>query len=736
MRGAGAGAILASLAALTLGSVTPAYARVDEPQPKRPKVALVLSGGGALGLAHVGVIQALEDAGIRPDLIVGTSMGAVVGGAYASGYAAKDLRRITDELDWNEIFNARPSRSDISYRKKRDQQTFPVKFSVKIDRSSVSLPSAVIGDQRLMAALSGIVAGRDLAVSFDQLPIPFRAVTTDIETGTPVVLDHGNLATAMRASMAVPGVFAPEPIDGDLLVDGGLSNNIPVDVALALGADVIIVSEMQTRLRPQEKIRSALETAGQALTLLILLNERQQLASLRPQDILISVDTNGFSAANFDRSADLVALGLATARAQGDRLKELASPSDRPAYPSPRAPPVLDFVQVENGSRLADRLVAAPFESLIGSPLDARRLEQALSRTYALGAFERVDYALSQTEKGTGLAVRARSSANRAADLRFGLTLDNDFEGGGNYRLSVDYRTPALDTRGSEVRLEAVFGDRLRLAGEYYRLLDDQQRWFVAPRINLASSNVALYGDNGFKTGEYRATYREAQLDIGRQLGSSGEIRLGLQAGTGKAKVREGQAPQDEVPIRIGQAVSSFGIDTLDDALFPRTGISLSGRWIYGRRDLGAKDDFQTLDGTALLATSKGRSTLVLQAEGGRGIQGVQPIESLYRAGGFLSLSGYRTGELTGEAYAISKLIYRYKLNSAEPLFFGVPVFAGASMELGNAWERVNDARFSDLKFGASIYLAADTIMGPLYLAYGQSGRDRSSVYLFIGRPF
>jgi len=689
-----------------------------------------------LGLAHVGVIQALEEAGIRPDLIVGTSMGAVVGGAYASGYSAKDLRMIVDDLDWNEIFNARPSRADLSYRKKRDQQTFPVKFSVKIDRSSVSLPTAVIGDQRLMAALSGIVAGRDLAINFDQLPIPFRAVATDIETGTPVVLDHGNLATAMRASMAVPGVFAPEPIDGDLLVDGGLSNNIPVDVAMAMGAEVIIVSEMQTKLRPQEKIRSALDTAGQAITLLILLNERQQLAALRPQDILISVDTNGFSAASFERSGDLVALGLATARAQKNRLKALAAPATLPRQTPPLTLPILDFIELENGSRLADRLVAAPFASMIGRPLDPHKLERALSSTYALGGFERVDYALTSTTQGAGLAVRARSASSRSADLRFGLTLDNDFEGGGDYRLSVDYRTPALDDRGSEVRLEAVFGDRLRLAGEYYRFLDREQRWFVAPRVNLASSNVALYDGDGFKTGEYRASYREAQIDFGRQLGAAGEVRLGLQRGSGTAKVREGQVAPGQVPIRIGQIVGALGLDTLDDALFPRSGLGAFGRWTYGRRDLGAKDDFQTLDGTALLAASRGRSTLLLQVEGGRAVQGVTPIESLYRAGGFLSLSGYRSGELTGEAYAVSKLIYRYKLNSAEPLFFGVPVFAGASMELGNAWEFVEDARLSDLKFGASVYLAADTIMGPLYLAYGQSGSDRRSLYLFIGRPF
>lgn len=730
------GALLAVFLAVTLASAGPASARTEHQEPKRPKIALVLSGGGALGLAHVGVIQALEEAGIRPDLIVGTSMGAVVGGAYASGYSAKDLRKITDELDWNEIFNARPSRSDISYRRKRDQQTFPVKFSVKINRSSVSLPTAVIGDQGLMAALSGIVAGRDLAVSFDELPIPFRAVATDIETGTPVVLDHGNLATAMRASMAVPGVFAPEPINGDLLVDGGLSNNIPVDVAMGMGADVIIVSEMQTRLRPQEKIRSALDTAGQAITLLILLNERQQLAALRPQDILISVDTDGFSAASFDRSRDLVALGLATARAQESRFKALAGPAPPPARPSRLQRPTLDFVEVENGSRLADPLVTGPFKSMIGRPLNPEDLARALSRTYALGGFERVDYALTQTAQGAGLAVRARSAGNRSADLRFGLTLDNDFEGGGDYRLSVDYRTPALDDRGSEVRLEAVFGDRLRLSGEYYRLLDSAQRWFVAPRVNLASSNVALYDPDGFKTGEYRASYREAQFDIGRQIGSAGEVRLGLQTGRGTAKVREGQVSPGEVPIRIGQIVGTLGVDTLNDALFPRTGVTLSGRWTYGRRDLGAKDDFQTIEGSALVAGSRGRSTLVFQAEGGRGVQGAPPIESLYRAGGFLSLSGYRTGELTGEAYAISKLIYRYKLNNSEPLFFGVPVFAGASMEAGNAWDFAEDARLSDLKFGASVYLAADTIIGPLYLAYGQSGRDRRSLYLFIGRPF
>ncbi len=697
-----------------------------------PRIALVLSGGGALGIAHVGVIRALEQAGVQPDLIVGTSMGAVVGGLYATGYSADQLEQAVLGMDWQRIFSSASPRRSLSYRRRREEENFPAELSFNIDRDGLRLPRAFINDQNLNLSLRNMVLNPGRG-SFDDMPIPFRAVATDIVTGEPVSLEEGDLAMAMRASMAVPGVLPPAEIDGRLLVDGGLSKNIPIDVAQAMGADIIIVVAMQGRLMTAGELRTGVDLMAQSMTLLVRSNETAQLALLGPQDILIQVDQGTLTTGDFARGVELIEAGTLAANAYLGQLQALATNHTRlVSRPLPR----IDEVLIENTSRLDDTVLLSHVRQTPGEDLDVAGLSDDLAGIYGLGAFEWVTYELRENGENTALVIDAVARADDVARIRAGMTLENDFDGNDEYRISLEYRSPPIDRFGSEVRVDAVFGDRFGLTAEVFKLFDTAQHLFVAPRVNVVMRNVPRYREDGFRTGSYRANFAEIQLDAGWQFDFPAEIRFGYQRGTGEARLHDGFATPETIAVDIGQFNLSAGLDTLDSAFFPTRGVRLSSRWSVAREAIGASADFETLEAHAMQVWSRGPDTLIAQLDAASSLSGTMPLESLYRIGGLFSLSGYKDEELIGETYALGRLVYRRRLNGGDAQAFGVPIYAGTSLEAGNVWADPDLASTSDITLAGSVFLAADTVMGPVYLAYGRSDADRQSVYVFVGRPF
>tara|TARA_R110000868_G_scaffold298100_1_gene558358 strand:- start:11480 stop:13786 length:2307 start_codon:yes stop_codon:yes gene_type:complete len=697
-----------------------------------PRIALVLSGGGALGLAHVGAIHTLERAGVQPDMIIGTSMGAVVGGLYASGYSADELENVVMDLNWPLIFSGQSPGRSLSYRRRREEESFPAELGFSLDRNGLRLPRGVINDQNLNLALRNLVLVPG-GISFDDLPVPFRAIATDIETGDPVSLRQGDLATAMRASMAVPGALSPQEIDGRLLVDGGLSKNIPVDVAQAMGADIIIVVAVQGRLMRSDELRTGVELLAQSMTLLVRSNETAQLDLLGPQDLVIRVDQGDLTSADFNRGEDLIAAGAAAADEVFERLQALAT---HHTHLLPPPLPVISELVMENTSRLDDAVLEARISQPLGSPLNVEALANDLAEIYGLGAFDSVAYTLRRVDTGTALVVNALAKPDDVAYLRAGLTLENDFTGSSDYRVSLEYRSPPIDRFGSELRLNAVLGDQFGASAELFKLFATDQHVFVAPAVGVTVRTVPRYLDDGFQIASYRARFADARIEAGWQFDNAAEIRVGYRRGTGEARLRQGLASRDVIPIDIGELTASAGLDTLDSAFFPTSGVRIAGIWTLGRDSLGASTDFETLGGDATAAWSRGDDTLILQLEGASRISGELALESLYRIGGLFSLSGYRDGELTGESYALGSLIYRRRLNSIDASAFGIPIYAGASLEAGNIWSDSHYASLSDFTLAGSVFLSADSVMGPIYLSYGLADTSRQSVYFFVGRPF
>ena len=717
--------------------IAPAFGQ-ERPAPARPKIGLVLSGGGAMGMAHVGAIQTLEKLGIRPDLVVGTSMGSIVGGLYASGMSGNELEHAIETMDWDLIFDTSPPREGLTYREKQLQAAFPVKASVGLAGTRLRRPDALISDANLLLELRRLVRVRAAVPTFDDLPIPFRAVATDIETGKKVVLDRGELAGAMRASMSVPGVFAPYSLDGKLLVDGGMSDNVPIDVAREMGADVVIVVATQTPLLPADQLRSLGGILGQTVTMLILANERQQLATLKPGDVLISVNTGELSSTDFKRGAEFIAIGKAASEKQLAGLQRIAAlgPS-QPAISIAKPPPNIDYVKVENDSRLSDKILLRRIEPFVGKPMEPDEVGTAMRDIYAMGMFSRVDYRIEEGADGrTGLVVNAVQRPGDANRLRPGVTIAASSESGTEFDFSAELRLVQLDSYGSEARFVGALGERTLFSAEYFKVLDSYQRWFVDVMGSVQKRPIKVYNDTGFRLGEYDASYGLLSLALGRQFGTIAELRAGVDLGSGSASLQEGDLAPRDFDLKWGQLAFSAGADTLDNPYFPSRGMSGRLQWNVGLEALGSETGFQTLRLDSIYAFSKGRQALNFNISGGETIQGDLPLASLFTLGGPFSFPGYSVEELTGETFAVARGMYRYKLTDSSKSLMSVPLYVGATLAVGNVWARHGDAEANDVRVGANVFLAADTLIGPVFITAGAADDGRTAVYFFIGKPF
>lgn len=720
------------------GGAVDAWAQAQPPSAPahRPRLALVLSGGGAMGIAHVGAIQELERLGIRPDVVVGTSMGSIVGGLYASGMDGQQLEAAVKNMNWPAIFDPSPPRQGLNFRQKQQLTDFPVKPSVGVAKGKLRAPDSLISDANLLLELRRLLRDRAAVPTFDDLAIPFRAVATDIETGEKVVLDRGELAGAMRASMSVPGVFAPYHLNGKLLVDGGMSDNVPIDVARDLGAEIVIVVATQTPMAKGEDVRSVPQVLGQTVTMLILANERQQLATLKPSDVLIRVEMNGLGAADFTEGQAFIDAGRKAALTQEGELRRVAGtrPGTTVAKASP-PPPVIDYVRIENDSRLSDKVLSRRVDPFVGKPLDIDGVVSAMQEIYATGVFSRVDFNVERDGGRTGLVIHGQQKAGDANRLRLGVTIAAPGDGRSEFDISADFRMLQLDKQGSEARFVGVLGERKFLSAEYFKVLDSRQRWFVAPSIELQKRPVPIYDADGFSLGEYDVKYGLATFAVGRQLGTFGEVRFGIQRGAGDADLQSGLVLPADIDIDIGQVFASYGMDTFDSAYFPTVGVRGGAKWLQGLEDLGDSTDYQQVTaGGAWAVSPAARHTFIANLEAGDSFQGAAPVQSIFRLGGPFSFPGYEVDELTGQSYAVGRLMYRYKLTDSSKQLFNIPLYAGVTLVAGNTYARNID--LDDVRVGANAFVAADTLIGPVFFSVGVAESGRQAFYLFIGRPF
>ncbi|MFZ9872020.1 MAG: patatin-like phospholipase family protein [Steroidobacteraceae bacterium] len=704
-----------------------------------PRVGLVLSGGGARGAAHVGVLKVLEEQRIPIHAIAGTSMGAVVGGLYASGLSAGEITALIESDEWRAAFTEPAPRDRLSFRRKSEDQNFLVKFPLGIKSGSFRLPKGLVSGQRVSQALRRVtfpVAGR---AQFDQLPIPFRAVATDLETGDAVVLGSGDLVDAMRASLAAPGVFAPVEIDGRLLVDGGLANNLPVDVAQAMGVDVLIVVDVGFPLRKRDTLDSVTTISNQMLSILIRRGSDAQRERLGTRDILISPDLGEASSFDFAIVAQATSLGESAARAAATQLASLSTDgAGYAAWLADRAAareqsPQIRQVRIADSAIRYRRLIEGRFA---GATLDTKGIDGAVSTLFGRGNFESVDYRVQGESRDT-LEVAARRNSWGPNYVRFGLSLQDDFNGNSTYNAAARFVLADIGSLAAEWVWDVQVGVEPRIATEAHIPFGDEARWFWMPQASFELRNVPLVR-GGERIAEYRLRTSEYGLDVGRELSNWGEVRAGVRQATGRARLRLGDpslATSD--PFDVREYFGRFSIDTLDDRNFPRRGQYLVTEWRGERTGLGSdrNADIVTLDW--LSARSRGRDTFAFWTSFGTQIDSAADnVRTLFPLGGFLNLSGIAPETLSGRHFAIARALYYRQIGRGGEGFLNVPAYAGLSVEAGNVWDdRSEISLASSLKQG-SLFFGFDTLFGPVYIGTGFGENSDSSFYLFLGRTF
>lgn len=725
--------------AIVCALVSAGPAMAADPAPRRPRIGLVLSGGGALGATHIGVLKVLEELRVPVDIITGTSMGSIVGGLYALGLNAKELESLVATIDWADAFTDRPPRGDRSFRRKQEDYGFLLDLKVGIKDGGLQLPPGLIQGQKLTLMLRALTLRARDVTNFDDLPIRYRAVAADLETGRAVVLDRGNLATAMRASMSVPGVFPPVEVDGRMLVDGGVANNLPVDVARALGAEVLIVVDIPTVLKKRDELRSTVGVVGQMLSVLIQQNSLPQLASLGPKDILIQPNLGTMSSGDFGRIMDAVVPGEAAARKVAGKLGALAL--DPTAYVAAKAAkgretveaPVIDFIEIDNRTTLADARIRNMIRQEVGEPLDVAQVEKDFTRLYGLGDFEQVDYALVKRGGKTGMVVTATEKAWAKDYLRAGLALEHDLSGGGEYSIGAGFTLTALNSLGAEWRNELAFGTRQRVFSEFYQPLQPEPGFFVAPNVEYSRQSIRTQNGNGPDT-EYQVTIYDAKFFVGREIGSIGEVRLGYRIGYGDLDRKTGGG----IPgfdFGIGQVVGRFVADTLDDLGFPTEGHLAVINLAMSDEAIGADEDYTRFDATVNQVFSVGQNTFIAGVQGGTALSGDLPLYDQLTVGGPFKLSGYPRGSLPSQNQILGRLIYMRSLSQRSPLAFDLPLYLGVSVEAA----LVDDSDGETLgrrAFGGSLFGAANTPLGPLYLGFGLGDGGRKATFLQFGKLF
>jgi len=708
-------------------------------QAPAPRIGLALSGGGARGLAHIGVLKVLEELRIPISCVTGTSMGAVVGGTFAAGVTPARMEETVVKTNWDEVFTDRPPRAEISIRRKADdyKTLFAPEFGVK--DGGLALPKGVLSGVSIEAYFRSLTGAASSVTDFRALPVPFHAMAADIVTGDAVVLDRGSVSQAMRASMSVPGAMAPVEIGGKLLVDGGIANNLPIDEARKMCADVVIAVNISTPPLRRDEITSALSVSLQLVNLLGKATVEEQLKNMRPGDVLITPELGDISAGSFERSADAIRIGAEAARAVADRLKRYSLPPEQYAALRKRqvteeaSVGAVDEIRFRGLQRTNPEVLESLVQSKPGEPLSEAKIGADLRRIYGRGDFESVDYRITEEPGRRVLLIEPREKSWGPDYLRFGLGLATDFSGESRFNLLAQYRRTWLNRLGGEWLTEVQVGQDNRVFTEFYQPIDERGRYFVAPYASAGLSTRGIF-QAGNRIAEYEVREVRAGVDAGLALGTWGELRAGPLFRRINAQVDTGS------PILPALAETSAGLnlrmrgDQMDHAWFPRSGHRIVASAYLADKSLGSDNKYQRVEALADGATSWGAHTFNVRLAIGSDLHSDMPAYENFSLGGPLSLSGYHLGEFAGKQMAFGRLMY-YNRALPMPDILGSGLYIGGSLEVGQMQRRLDGGGDTGTLKSGSIFLGADSFLGPGFLGLGFAPGGRWNVYLLLGAP-
>ena len=705
------------------------------PSRRRTTIGVALEGGGALGLAHIGVLQWFEQHHIPIDYLAGTSMGGLVGGLYASGKSPQQLQDLVKAQNWDVILGGATPYEDLSFRRKEDMVAFPNSILLGL-RKGLSLPGGLNAGQWISLLIDRETLPYSGVRSFDDLPIPFRCVATDLVSGKQAVFKDGSLSTAMRATMAIPGLFSPVREAEHVYVDGGLVGNMPTDVVREMGADIVIGVHLETSPGEADKIQSLFSILGRSIDVVVAENEIRGLANA---DLVVKVGLQEFSSLDYVKADAIIQKGIEAAT-QKSRLLETFALDDTAwaAYLEARKShlrsdvAVPQFVRVEGANPEARENLERLLQSEVGKPIDKDRLEGLLSRLTGTGRYDTAGYQVTQHDGEVGLLITVHEKVYAPPILQLGFEVDGSESNDVDFTLAT--RLTLLDVAGyrSEWRTDLIFGNTYGIESELYRPFSPASKWFFAPHASASNSNFKIYRKND-PLAEYRFYRAEIGGDIGYGFSRFSEVRLGYEVGTLNARLRLGTAEFASLSGRTGATQLRYRMDHTDDPVIPRRGLSMESNFHWYDSSPGETHSFPVLDTrVGYFHPITKPASLFLIGEGGTTFGSTQNSYPQFFLGGSSRLSAYGTNELFGDQYYFFRTGYLHDLLTLPPLAGG-KIYAIGSFELGKMYGFPAASRFpSDFAAG----ILAETAVGPLLLgaSVGESGHRKW--FFQLGRVF
>lgn len=715
-------------------------ASVDAAAKPRPKIALVLSGGGARGLAHIGVLKELQRLRVPYDCIVGTSMGAIAGGAFATGIPVDEAERRVVNADWKTIFADKSKRSDIPYFRKEDDWKDYFDFTLILKDLRLHTPRNVLGVQNIGLFFRELT-GAQYSSNFDNLPVPYRAMGTDIVTGEPVVINDGTVATAMRASMTVPGVFPPIEYKGHLLVDGGIAKNIPVDVGRQLCGDVVIVVNVSTPTFKEEQLDSFYNIGQQVISIAMQHNMDEQLKLVTANDVLITPDFGDYTAADFQAAKALIDIGEKAAQKADPQLQRYAVSEQE--YAAWRAhidarkqpPPLIRRVTVERTHWVSPDVMQNLLDVRLGEPLDQERLHHNIDKVYSRGDFTSISYDVLPLGNGDGEVILKPVEKPGRDFVRFGLKLESDSNNSSDFGLLASLRRVWLNRLDAEWTSDLEIGSNQRLYTELYQPAATDGKFFVAPYANYENvfHNVVV---NNIAISEYQVRKYGAGLEMGSTIGAFGQVRGGVYKGRASFDPTLGLPLGNGSEDRSGYTLRGI-YDQLDNPRFPHEGGAVHLDAFFADTGLGAPESWKRLDLDARKAFTFDRNIVLLDAHFGHALGSNLPFYELFHLGGLFNLSSYRPWSLFGNNLVYGRAQFSRELLTL-PSVVGQGLYGGVMLEAGNILnnDQMRQFNLSDMNYSGGIYFAADTRLGPFYLALARGSNDKLAGYLALGVTF
>ena len=717
----------------------------------RPKIALVLSGGGARGGAHVGVLKVLEKNRVPVDMIVGTSMGSFVGGLYVSGKTPQEIEEMLTTTDWKKYIKTDFDRSDTPMRKKDIDYTYQGRLGLGINADNeLVLPTGVLKRQPMLLKFMELTENTQDIEDFDKLAIPFRAVATDIKNGAQVVLKSGSLAKAIYASSSIPGGFQPINIDGIDLVDGGVSDNFPIGVARDMGADIIIAVDVSENFDEDLDVNSYFVVMGQLVNILMRKNANESIATLTDKDILLTPDLNGFGGLDADKYTEIIQKGVEVTIKSEDKLKVLSLSDEeykkyqaKHRYKHQYNEPIIDEIKIINPTYISDDSIRKRIHQQIGSKLDEKSLRADLLHLYHMMIFDSVDYKIVEANGTNTLVIETTPSWDNHGEIRFALGLEDDFAGHSAYSLKIGYTMYGLNELGGEWKSDFEIGRYEKAYTELFQPLDTMQRYYVKPSIVYETITDIIpttsIGGQELSSNRYGGSFA-----FGAHVTTDYEFEVGISNFKDYVYMpslsllgEQTTYNYDAIPI-----YALVNIDNLDNVNFPKVGVKSELRWTKEMNSWGSDYNYEQIYFDIEKPINFYSNNITMFFKYGNTYQNndaadVNRLAGTFTLGGLFNLSGYAPYSFIGDNMALGVLKYTYELKDGG--FFGTlyaPLYAGFSLESGQTWNNSEEIDFDTLHKSGTIFVAADTFLGPFYLAYGVAADGEQSAYLYLGEKF